>query len=151
MQEARSKKQDSAGKVQEENLASCLLPLASVFASIAVEKTAFCFDQAYDYAIPPAMQASIAPGARVKIPFGHGKQLRLGVVLELHNRPPATPQVKMIAQLLDDSPLLPDGLAALIPWMKERYFCTLYEAYCAMTPAGLRHSMHVLYSALPAE
>jgi len=119
---------------------------AVCFAAIAVERTSFHFDQPYDYSIAPGMQ--IAVGSRVKVPFGTGKP-RLGVVLELHNREPSA-QTKPIAQLLDQSPLLPEDLVSLIPWLKERCFCTLYEAYCAMIPAGLRHSMHVLYSALPA-
>jgi len=114
-----------------------------LFASIAVEGTAYHYDKAFDYALPAGLQ--VLPGRRVKVPFGTGKP-RVGVVLALHNNPPAA-QTKAIASVLPGEPL-PQDLVQLIPWLKESTFCTLYEAYCAMVPAGLRHQMHVLYCAL---
>jgi len=53
-----------------------------MYASCAIEKTAFHFDKAFDYIVPPGMQVRV--GANVKVPFGTGKP-RLGVVLELHD------------------------------------------------------------------
>ena len=117
------------------------------YCAVAVEKTAFSYDQPFHYSIPPALAGRAAPGCRVVVPFGGGKP-RLGVVLSLEDVPPGTPQVKPISRLLDDTPLLPLDLVELIPLLKERCFCTLYEAYRAMVPVGLRHEMHVLYSAL---
>ncbi|MCL2446368.1 MAG: primosomal protein N' [Oscillospiraceae bacterium] len=117
-----------------------------LFASIAVQGTAYHFDKAFDYAVPASMQ--VQPGARVTVPFGTGKP-RVGVVLQVHNNPPAA-KTKAIAQVLPGEPL-PADLVQLIPWLKETTFCTLFEAYCAMVPAGLRHQMHVLYCALPPD
>ena len=116
--------------------------------AVAVEKTAFCYDRPFHYSIPPALAGRIAPGCRVVVPFGNGRQTRLGVVLSLGDPPPETHPIKPILRLLDEAPLLPQDLVELIPWLKERCFCTLYEAYRAMVPVGLRHEMHVLYSAL---
>ncbi|MCL2195379.1 MAG: primosomal protein N' [Oscillospiraceae bacterium] len=120
------------------------------FAAVAVEGTAYHYDKAFDYAVPANMR--VQPGARVKVPFGAGKP-RVGVVLNLHNNPPAA-KAKAITSVLDCAgapATLPADLVALIPWLKETTFCTLYEAYCAMVPAGLRHQMHVLYCALPPD
>ncbi|MCL2532113.1 MAG: primosomal protein N' [Oscillospiraceae bacterium] len=117
-----------------------------LFAAVAVQGTAYHFDKAFDYAVPANLQ--VQPGMRVTVPFGTGKP-RVGVVLDLHNNPPAA-KAKAIASVLPGEPL-PADLVALIPWLKETTFCTLFEAYCAMVPAGLRHQMHVLYCALPPD
>ena len=119
-----------------------------MYAAVAVEKTAFHYDAAFDYTLPPALEGRAAPGCRVLAPFGKGAP-RQGIILELHSRPPAK-QLKPIRQLLDESPLLPPDLIALIPWLKDRCFCTLYDACKAMVPAGLRHTTQVLYSAVDA-
>ena len=116
------------------------------YCAVAIEKAAYCYDRPFHYSIPPALAGRVAPGCRVVVPFS-GKT-RLGVVLSLSDTPPDTPRVKPILHLLDDIPLLPADLVELIPRLKERCFCTLYEAYRAMAPVGLRHAMHVLYSAL---
>lgn len=127
-----------------------------LFAAIAVQGTAYHFDKAFDYAVPASMQ--VLPGTRVMVPFGTGKP-RVGVVLQVHNNPPAA-KAKAIISVLDAvsrasetvaPTTLPADLIALIPWLKETTFCTLFEAYCAMVPAGLRHQMHVLYCALPPD
>ena len=120
--------------------------------AVAVERAAFCYDQPFRYSIPPAIGRRAAPGCRVVVPFGSGRQTRLGVILSLCESPADMPGLKPILRLLDDEPLLPQDLAELIPRLKERCFCTLYEAYRAMVPVGLRHAMHVLYSAMdPAD
>ena len=121
------------------------------YCSVAVERTAFCYDRPFHYSVPPALGRRLAPGCRVVIPFGGGRQTRLGVVLAVSSTPPDAPKIKSVSRLLDDEPLLPADLVELIPVVKERCFCTLYEAYRAMVPVGLRHAMHALYSALSPE
>lgn len=125
--------------------------LSSDCCAVAVERTAFCYDQPFHYSIPPGLRGRIAPGCRVVVPFGGGRQTRLGVVLSLGAAPPDVLHIKPIVRQLDETPLLPDDLVRLIPWLKDRCFCTLYEAYRAMVPAGLRHEMHVLYGAQAPE
>jgi len=118
-----------------------------VYAAVAVEKTAFHFDVPFDYILPPELEGRGLPGCRVVVPFGRGA-VRQGIILELHDRTPNATQLKPIRQLLDETPLLPPDLVALIPWLAERCFCTLYDVCRAMIPAGLRHKTQVLYSAV---
>ena len=120
-----------------------------VYAAVAVEKTAFHYDAAFDYLVPPEMEGHAAPGCRVLVPFGKGPP-RQGIILELHDRTQNAARLKPIRQLLDETPLLPADLVALIPWLKDRCFCTLYDVCKAMIPAGLRHTTQVLYSAVSA-
>ena len=101
--------------------------LGQWFAKVAVENTVFHFDKAFDYQIPPEMEDSIRPGCRVLVPFGAGGKTRLGMVLAL-TREQAYDKLKPLRALLDEKPLLSEEFLRLVPWLKERYFCTLFEA-----------------------
>ena len=46
----------------------------------------------------------------------------------------------MIAAL-DDQPVLDEKLLKLALWMRERYFCTVYDGVKAMLPAGLYYAL----------
>ncbi|MDR0531979.1 MAG: primosomal protein N' [Oscillospiraceae bacterium] len=117
------------------------------YAAVAIEQTSYHYDAPFDYLIPFEMQGLALPGCRVIAPFGNGAP-RQGLILELHNRP-SHAQRKPLRRMLDETPLLPPDLVELIPWLKERCFCTLYEVGRAMLPAGMRCETQVLYSAAP--
>jgi len=134
------------------DIPTCFAEANAAYCFIAVERAAFCYDRPFRYSIPPALAGRVTPGCRVVVPFGNGRNTRLGVVLSVDSAMdgtlPAVAHLKSVLRLLDEEPLLPADLVELIPRLKERCFCTLYEAYRAMAPVGLRHAMHVLYSAL---
>ena len=46
--------------------------MSSQIAEIAVEKAAYSFDKAFDYAIPDSMLDKAVAGVRVLVPFGRG-------------------------------------------------------------------------------
>lgn len=54
-----------------------------MIAKVAVENTAFSFDDAFDYAIPEKLSKDVRPGVRVLVPFGRGSKKRQGVVFAL--------------------------------------------------------------------
>ena len=47
-----------------------------MIAKVAVENTAFSFDDAFDYAIPEKLSKDVRPGVRVLVPFGRGSKKR---------------------------------------------------------------------------
>lgn len=49
--------------------------------------------------------------------------------------------LKIIAQTLDDEPVVDEHALKLAFWMNERFYCTVYEAFRAMLPIGLRSAM----------
>lgn len=110
-------------------------------AGVAVDKTAFHFDKLYDYLVPDTMRSQAAVGCRVMIPFGNGS-LRQGMVLSLRETPDIT-GLKTIREWLDKTPVLSEELVQLAFRMKDRCFCTLFDACHAMLPTGL--SLSVLY------
>ena len=54
--------------------------------------------------------------------------------------------MKPVRALLDQTPVLDPSAIKLALWMRERYFCTVYDAVKAMLPAGLYFSLKDRYS-----
>ena len=100
---------------------------------IAVSAANFAIDKPYSYAIPQGM--ALTPGQRVTVPFGRGNRRTEGVVLSVENTDGHG--LKTVEQVLDEESLLPDTMLRLAAFMRERYFCTFFDAVRVMLPAGL--------------
>ncbi len=100
---------------------------------VAIEQTAYHFDKLYSYT---ADATRVKRGCRVLVPFGKGNRYRQGVVMTVNETDDAA-RLKPIAEVLDEQPLLSDELLDLALWMKERTFCTVFDAVRAMLPTGL--------------
>ncbi len=116
-------------------------------ARVAVEGALYSFDKEYDYAIPEALSDSVIKGVRVMVPFGSNNKNHFGVVMEILHTEPVDGKLKKIAAVLDKAPLLSEEMCELIRWMKERTFCTCYEAAKAVLPAGINLKMVSSYVA----
>ena len=110
-------------------------------AGVAVENTAFSFDKIYDYLIPASMTDDAKPGCRVRISFGHGSQ-RQGMIMNVHETADVS-KLKSIDELIDKEPVMSQELLDLASAVKQRCYCTLFDACSAMLPAGL--SVKVTY------
>jgi|CXWL01.1.fsa_nt_gi primosomal protein N' (replication factor Y) len=88
----------------------------------------------YTYSIPEGLAATVAPGARVQVPFG-----RRNVVGYVVGFPAAAsvPKIKPIERILDDPPLLTAKLMELARWIASYYACSFGEALRAVLPGGL--------------
>ena len=102
-------------------------------AKIAVSAATFAIDKPYSYWVPEGV--SVKPGMRVTVPFGRGNRSCEGVVLSVEQGKPEG--LKAIACVLDSEPVLSDRMLRLAGFMRERYFCTVYDAVRAMLPGGL--------------
>ena len=100
---------------------------------IAVSAANFAIDKPYSYCIPEGMQ--VQPGMRVQLPFGRANKRSEGVVLTVEEGNAAG--LKAIELCLDEEPILTDRQLRLAAFVRERYFCTFYDAIRAMLPAGL--------------
>jgi len=107
-----------------------------VAAKLAVDTAALAIDKPYDYIVPPRLAGSVRPGARVLVPFGRGNRVRGAVVLALTEPEPGV-KLKTILALLDESPVLDEKELKMALWLRERCFCTLFEAVKAILPHGL--------------
>ena len=115
-------------------------------AQVAVEQTAFHFDRLYSYDARPVAD-TIACGCRVLVPFGKGNRCRQGMVMKVEYVEDATaPPLKPVVAVLDEQPLLNEELLELARFLKERTFCSLFDAVRAMLPTGLCMVVKPLYT-----
>ena len=104
-----------------------------MIAKIAVSAANFAIDKPYSYRVPYGM--TLVPGQRVQLPFGRGNAQTEGVVLSLESGDES--KLKAVERVLDQEPILTQHQLRLAAFLRERYFCTFYEAIRAMLPAGL--------------
>ena len=104
-----------------------------MIAKIAVSAANFAIDKPYSYRIPEGME--VLPGQRVQLPFGRANKRSEGVVLAVE--PGEESKLKPIDCCLDEEPLLTEKQLRLAAFLRERYFCTFYDAIRVMLPAGL--------------
>jgi len=91
----------------------------------------------FDY-LPPLNNAhSIYPGARVKVPFGHGH--RIGVVVEQTTHSSvAVKKLKSIINIIDYAPILSKELITLSRWASQYYHHPIGEVISTILPPTLR-------------
>lgn len=102
-------------------------------ALVAVQNTAYHFDKLYSYVVPAEYAKSISAGYRVMVPFGKGGMVRQGVIIELAESDSAE-GMKCIASVPDKKPLFDERMIRLAEFMKERTFCTLFDALKTIYP-----------------
>ena len=112
-------------------------------AKVAVAAATYAIDKPYDYLIPQG--TDIAVGMRVLAPFGRGNRVSEGVVLTLGQGVPEKP-IKPIRSLVDREPVITEREIRLALWMRERYFCTFYDAIRTILPAAVWYSYREMWS-----
>ena len=105
-----------------------------MIAKIALEGLVYAIDKPYSYLLPAALHKA-RPGCRVSVPFGAGNRRREGIILTLEEGEGAG--LKSVSDLLDPEPILSERMLRMAAFVRERYFCTFYDAIRAMLPAGL--------------
>ena len=109
---------------------------------IAVSAATFAIDKPYSYHVPEDLE--LKPGMRVTVPFGRGNRRSEGVILALEAGEDHS--LKAVEQSLDEEPVLSAYGLRLAAFLRERYFCTFYDAIRAMLPGGLWFREHARIS-----
>lgn len=105
-------------------------------AKVAVAAARYWVDRPYDYLIPAELKEKALPGSRVYVPFARGNRRSEGVILAISDHSDYG-KLKSITAVLDDKPVLTPDQIKLALFMRERFFCTVFDAVKAMLPAGL--------------
>ena len=105
-------------------------------AKVAVSAATYWIDRPYDYLIPEELQGKVLPGMRVYVPFSRGNRRVEGIVLAVTDGSKYE-ALKPVLAVLDEQPVLTDEQIRLALFMRERFFCTVYDAVKAILPAGL--------------
>ena len=104
-----------------------------MIAKIAVAAANFAIDKPYSYYVPESL--TVRPGQRVMLPFGRANKRTEGIVLTVEDG--SVDKLKAVEDCLDDAPLLTESQLRLAAFLRERYFCTFFDAIRVMLPAGL--------------
>ena len=117
-------------------------------AFVAVENVAYHFDIFYAYSFDEGLKNVIVPGMRVLVPFGRGRNSsRQGVVFEIKPSDDVS-GCKRIISALDEKRVVTDEMLEIARFLKERSFCTYFEAVRAQLPSGLSYKTAVRYFAV---
>ena len=118
--------------------------MTALIARIALSAATFAIDKPYDYLIPRELEGML-PGVRVIVPFGAGNRRAEGLVLAVEKAELTGKKLKSVLTQLDEEPVLDREGISLALWIRERWFCTVWEAARAMLPAGLYYSLQDRY------
>jgi len=94
--------------------------------------------RSFDYLLPPnEAHLQVLPGCRVRVPFGPRSQI--GIVVErLDKSPVPRAKLKPITDVLDELPLLPPDIMALLNWAATYYQHPIGDVLVNTLPALLR-------------
>ncbi len=117
-------------------------------AMVAVENVAYHFDILYGYCYGEELKNQIKPGIRVLVPFGKGKNSkRQGVVFDTASCDDVS-RYKSIISVLDDKSVITDEMLSIAAFLKDRTFCTYFEALKVQMPAAYSYKTTVNYFAV---
>jgi primosomal protein N' (replication factor Y) len=92
-------------------------------------------DRALDYRIPDALESSVAPGARVRVPLR--ARLVLGTVVDVREETEVR-NPRDIHELIGGAPLIRPELLDLARWIADYYCCPLEAAMACVLPQVVR-------------
>ncbi len=95
------------------------------------------FDKRYSYFVPENLSQKAFVGCRVTVPFGNGNIKKQGIILDVFMLGD-NPKIKYIIDITDDTPIINCEMIKLCEFMKERFFCTYYDAVSSILPVGLK-------------
>lgn len=121
--------------------------MEQILALVAVENVAYHFDILYGYLVPEALSEKTKKGSRVLVNFGNGAAKRQGLVFDF-SAPEPGKRYKKILQMLDERPLFSEEMLSLALFLKERTFCTLFEAARVQLPTGFHLRTQIKFVAL---
>lgn len=116
----------------------------AVIVKVAVSAAPYSIDKPYDYLVPGPLLETAVPGVRATVPFGRGNRESEGIILA-RAAGEKVPGLKPLSAVLDPEPVLDRAGIELALWMRQRYFCTLFEAVKAILPAGLWYQLREVW------
>ncbi len=108
-------------------------------AQVAVNDATIHFDKLYSYRIPDALEGRVWSGSMVLVPFGRGNKPRMAVVLEITEAESLDPKLKSLLDAAPEEARLTPDLLEIVRFLKDRSFCTWYEAVKAVIPYGAQY------------
>ena len=105
-----------------------------MIARVVLADIPYAIDRPYDYLVPEQLEETIRPGCRVTVPFSRNDRITDGIVIALCEASDH-PDCKFLCTA-EAEPAFSPAFIQLALFIRERYFCTAYEAFRIMIPAG---------------
>ena len=114
--------------------------------SVAVQNSVFHIDREYSYIFEGELKESDLSGYRVLIPFGnYNRKIQGYVVKSYYEEIEKVKSYKKVIAVLDNEPVLNSEMIKIAYFIKNRCFCTLYDAIKTMLPSGINYNIKVIY------
>ena len=119
-----------------------------ILALVAVENVAYHFDLLYSYIVPDELKNEVKPGSRVIVSFGRSKKnLRQGIVFAL-DKAESIKGLKYIQSVInEEDSVVSDEMLSIARFLKDRTFCTYFDAVKVQIPTGFNYNTKALYLA----
>lgn len=117
-----------------------------MLAGVALDKAVYTFDKIFDYIVPLNISPHSLCGCRVVVPFGKGNKKRQAMVMYTKSAVIDKNRYKEILSVLDQQPVLSSEMLGLVEFMKNRYYCTMYDCIRSMLPVGINYKINTMYS-----
>lgn len=117
-----------------------------VIAGVAVENVSYHFDILYGYIVPDELSGKAKVGSRVLVGFSKGNSKRQGIIFTFEKSEEGK-KYKRILDVLDEEPILTPEMIAVAEYLKDRTFCTYFEAAKVQLPTGFNYKLNITYVA----
>ncbi|MCR5150470.1 MAG: primosomal protein N' [Clostridiales bacterium] len=117
-----------------------------IVAKVALESANYSFDTLFSFALKPE-HSFAKEGCRVYIPFGKSNKPSLGIIFDLEEAGDDTQGLKYIISVLDTEPVLTGEMLLLTDFVRQRTFCTYFDAVKVMLPSGIGY--HIVKKYVP--
>ena len=112
--------------------------MLKLVAQVAVSAAVKSIDRLYSYVVPSDHNNCVFIGQRVTVPFGRSNKTSHGFIMELLTMDSCEcDKLKSIQHFYNDQIYLSAEDIELVKFIKNRYFCTYFEAGNALLPPGV--------------
>ncbi|MGE5371869.1 MAG: primosomal protein N' [Solirubrobacterales bacterium] len=106
--------------------------MSDLLVRVVLNITGIRGNEPFTYAVPSELTEQCGIGRRVRVPLG--SQTVTGLIVAVDESPVFTGEIKSIAQILDEEPLVPADLTALAIWISDYYLAPLGRVIRTMVP-----------------
>lgn len=118
------------------------------YVSVHILDASYRMDRPYTYFLPPDLRGQVKKGSLLVVPFGVSNKQVSAVAVEFSDACDF-PRIKPILQVLDYPFDVPESFVDLCRFMKERFFCSIGQAFRTILPPGINLNTEVYY--IPGE
>ena len=109
-----------------------------MYVSVIVNVPSSKVDKLFEYKVPTDLEPFIEVGERIKIPFGDANRVMHGFIIDIHDNPIYTKEIKEIIDVPDLKSLINKEQLKTANYIKDTCYSPLVKILNLMIPSGLR-------------